>query len=117
MSARRRSMKITLQGIKQINLSFCPFDRYAGTGEVRQYYNRVSSPVVKKSNPECQINIKVLHDNSQPIINVLFTDSEERTYYPRIMTLSNIMRDIDTVTRRKLSEQGTPVNYGVEYRY
>ena len=35
MSAHRRTIKITLQGIKQINLSFCPFDRYAGTGEVR----------------------------------------------------------------------------------
>ena len=32
---RARAMQITLQGIREINLAFCPFDRYAGTWEVR----------------------------------------------------------------------------------
>ena len=44
-------------------------------------------------------------------------DSEERTYYPRTMSLSNIMRDIHLVTRRKLAEQNIPVDYGIVYRY
>ena len=51
-------------------------------------------------------------------LHILFSaDSEERTYYPRTMSLSNIMRDIHVVTRRKLTEQDTPVDYGIEYRY
>ncbi|XP_063690118.1 uncharacterized protein LOC134822793 [Bolinopsis microptera] len=114
---RARAMQITLQGIREINLAFCPFDRYAGTWEVREYFNKVSNPVVKKSNPECTVNMKVLHDNSQPLIRVLYSDTEEMTYYPRTMSLSNIMRDIHNTTRRKLADQDIPVDFGVAWRY
>ena len=101
-----KTTKITLQGIKRMQFSFCPFDRYKGTGDLRSIFNRVHNPTTRKSNPSCEIDMTVKHDNSAPQITVMYEDGDIRNYHPRIMSIDNILSDFNSLTRAKLDQKG-----------
>ncbi|XP_070534024.1 large ribosomal subunit protein mL53-like [Ptychodera flava] len=81
---------LTLKGVQSIKVQFCPFqERVRAT---RQFLCYIGNENMRRTNPKCRLETKVLNDNSEPTVDMTFDDGSRLLFKCRNLTRTEILK-------------------------
>lgn len=61
--------------VAKVDIKFNPYDQHSAS--VRELWRRLSSPKLKRSNPKCDVSIKMLDTATRPSTSMTFVDGSQ----------------------------------------
>lgn len=92
-----------LKHIKRIDVKFNPFHQNAAN--LREFYQGVTERKVINSNPECSLKAKVVCDDSDPMVNVLFADEHKLVINSKYLESGHLLRLIKEIKEQHKEEK------------
>ncbi|XP_028317287.1 large ribosomal subunit protein mL53 [Gouania willdenowi] len=65
---------VVLKAVKKITVQFCPFE--SNVRSIREFLVRVGSEKARSTNINCEVLTTVKHDQSDPLVEVIYVDGE-----------------------------------------
>ncbi|CAL8371796.1 unnamed protein product [Boreogadus saida] len=73
MAASSKS-SVVLKAVKQVMVQMCPFE--SNVRSTREFLFMVGSEKARATNMNCEVSTVVKHDESEPVVDITFTDGE-----------------------------------------
>ncbi|KAG8570552.1 hypothetical protein GDO81_011318 [Engystomops pustulosus] len=97
--AASKGINVVLKSVKSISVRMCPFQQ--NMQSTREFLETINSKKIRTTNTNCEINVDVRHDNSEPMVDVLFGDGERLVIKSENVTAQEMLLKLSSMCSSK----------------
>ncbi|XP_075682196.1 large ribosomal subunit protein mL53 [Rhinoderma darwinii] len=97
--ASAKGIDVVLKSVKRISVRMCPFQ--PSVQSTREFLEAIYSKKIRTTNTNCEINVDVRHDNSEPIVDILFGDGERLVFKSENVTSKEMLMKLSSMCGSK----------------
>ncbi|KAM4027764.1 large ribosomal subunit protein mL53 [Anomaloglossus baeobatrachus] len=94
-----KGISVVLKSVRSINVRLCPFQHNAGA--TREFLDVINTKKIRTTNTNCKIDVDVRHDNSEPLVDILFGDGERLVFKSENVTSKEMLAKLSAVCSTK----------------
>ncbi|XP_056374569.1 39S ribosomal protein L53, mitochondrial [Hyla sarda] len=97
--AAAKGIDVVLKSVKNISVRMCPFRH--NVQSTREFLETINAKKIRTTNTNCEINVDVRHDNSEPIVDIRFGDGERLVFKSENLTAKEMLLKLSSVCASK----------------
>ncbi|XP_073532862.1 large ribosomal subunit protein mL53 [Phyllobates terribilis] len=97
--AAAKGTNVVLKAVRSISVRLCPFSY--NVQSTREFLEVINSKKIRTTNINCKIDVDVRHDNSEPIVDILFGDGERLVFKSENVTSKEMLAKLSAVCSAK----------------
>ncbi|XP_069816040.1 large ribosomal subunit protein mL53 isoform X1 [Dendropsophus ebraccatus] len=97
--AAAKGIEVVLKSVKNISVRMCPFRH--NVQSTREFLEAINTKKIRTTNTNCEIKVDVRHDNSEPVVDILFGDGERLVFKSENITAKEMLLKLSTVCSAK----------------
>ncbi|KAM3927765.1 large ribosomal subunit protein mL53 [Leptodactylus fuscus] len=94
-----KGIELVLKSVKNINVRMSPFQH--NVQSTREFLEAINTKKIRTTNTNCEINVDVRHDNSEPMVDVLFGDGERLVIKSEHVTAKEMLLKLSSMCSSK----------------
>ncbi|XP_077126836.1 large ribosomal subunit protein mL53 [Ranitomeya variabilis] len=97
--AAAKGMNVVLKSVRSISVRLCPLR--PNVQSTREFLEVINIKKIRTTNTNCKIDVDVRHDNSEPVVDILFGDGERLVIKSENVTCKEMLAKLSAVCSTK----------------